>query len=360
MNLPMPAAPVRVLVLDDSAAMRRLVSQGLTRNGLLVVGEAASADEARAQIKVLSPDVLTLDIEMPGMNGLQFLENLMRLRPMPVIMVSTLTAERAPAALAAFELGALDVVLKPTSAAEVATFHDELAEKVRWAAHARRPLLPRRVDDEHVPALRTPAWIDGTVIVLGASTGGTEALQQVFRQLPGDLPPIVVVQHIPAGFSTAFAATLNRVSAVTVSEAEDGDVLETGRAYVAPGGRQLRIQTRGPRRRLRVTDEGRHNHHAPSVDLLFGSLAPTAAAFPIVAGLMTGMGADGAVGLKALHDGGARTFAQDQVSSVVWGMPQAAIRLGAADEVVGVRDMASCIVRLIGAQHTRATSAMAR
>ena len=340
--------------------MRRLVSQGLTGNGMVVVGEAASADEARTQIKLLSPDVLTLDIEMPGMNGLQFLENLMRLRPMPVVMVSTLTAERAPAALAAFELGALDVVLKPTSTAAVATFHDELAEKVRWAAQARRPLLARRVEEQLAP-LRAPAWIDGTVIVLGASTGGTEALQQVFRQLPADLPPIVIVQHIPAGFSTAFAATLNRISAVTVTEAEDGDVLEAGRAYVAPGGRQLRIQTRGTRRRLRVTDEGRHNHHAPSVDLLFGSLAPGSGdALPIVAGLLTGMGADGAVGLKALHDIGARTFAQDQVSSVVWGMPQAAIRLGAADEVLGVRDIATCIVRFVGAQHMRAPTAMAR
>lgn len=335
------------MIVDDSAAMRRMLSLGLERRGVEVVGEAANADQARTLIKEQSPDVLTLDIEMPGMNGLQFLENLMRLRPMPVIMVSTLTAERAPAALAAFELGALDVVLKPTSAAEVIAFHDEIAEKVLCAAQAKRP--HRRVEPDVQPALRAPAFPAGAVIAIGASTGGTEALQQIFRALPAEVPPIVIVQHIPAYFSTAFAATLDKLSAVRVSEAADGDLLVAGHAYVAPGGKQLRVQTKADKRRLRVTDEARHNHHAPSVDLMFESLVPSVSATtPVVAGLLTGMGADGAEGLRALRQAGARTFAQDQASSVVWGMPQAAIKLNAADEVVGIRDAAACVLRLLG------------
>lgn len=340
------ARPPRVVIVDDSAAMRRMLSLGLSRRGIDVVGEAANADQARTMIKELSPDVLTLDIEMPGMNGLQFLENLMRLRPMPVIMVSTLTAERAPAALAAFELGALDVVLKPSSAGEVIAFHDEIAEKVTWAAQSKRQ--SRRVETEAPAVLRAPSFPEGAVIAIGASTGGTEALQQVFRALPAEVPPIVIVQHIPAYFSTAFAATLDKISAVSVSEAVDGEVLAPGHAYVAPGGRQLRVQTKADRRRLRVTDEARHNHHAPSVDLLFESLVPSVSATtPVVAGLLTGMGADGAEGLRALRQAGARTFAQDQASSVVWGMPQAAVKLDAADEVVGIRDAAACVLRLL-------------
>ncbi len=344
--------PPRVVIVDDSAAMRRMLSLGLSRRGVEVVGEAANADQARVLIKEQSPDVLTLDIEMPGMNGLQFLENLMRLRPMPVIMVSTLTAERAPAALAAFDLGALDVVLKPTSAPEVIVFHDELAEKVRWAARSKRQ--GRRADAEPEAVLRAPSFSDGALIVLGASTGGTEALQQIFRLLPAELPPIVVVQHIPAYFSTAFAATLNKISAVTVTEAADGDLLEPGHAYVAPGGLQLRVQTKGDKRRLRVVEEARHNHHAPSVDLMFESLVPlVSSGMPVVAGLLTGMGADGAEGLRALRQAGAHTFAQDQASSVVWGMPQAAVKLDAADEVVGIRDAAACMLRLLGAPSKR-------
>jgi two-component system chemotaxis response regulator CheB len=243
-------------------------------------------------------------------------------------------------------------VLKPTSAAEVIVFHEELAEKVKWAARSKRQT--RRVEPESAP-LRAPSFPEGALVALGASTGGTEALQQIFRALPAEMPPIVIVQHIPAYFSTAFAATLDKISALTVTEAADGDLLVAGHAYVAPGGRQLRIQTKNDRRRLRVTDEARHNHHAPSVDLMFDSLvASVSPTTPVVAGLLTGMGADGAEGLQALRRVGARTFAQDQASSVVWGMPQAAIKLEAAEEVVGIRDAAACVLRLLAAKRPHA------
>lgn len=329
------ARPVRVLVVDDSALVRQLMTEILSADpGIEVVGTAADPLIARQKIKQLAPDVLTLDVEMPRMDGLTFLQNLMRLRPMPVVMVSTLTAAGADTTLEALALGAVDFATKPSVdvATGLAAYADVLRAKVREAARATVRYLETEASDD---ARYTPVPYRSTdrIIAIGASTGGTEAIRAVLGSLPADAPPVVIAQHIPASFSGPFAERLDRHSRLAVREAVDGDAVLPGHAYVAPGGQHLRVQRSGARWLCRLGDDAPVNGHRPSVDVLFDSVARAAGARASAA-LLTGMGEDGARGLLALREAGAATLAQDQATSVVWGMPGAAVARGAAGEVV--------------------------
>ncbi len=346
---------IRALVVDDSATMRSLIAAALRRDpGIEVVGQAACAAEARQAIKALNPDVVTLDIEMPAMNGLEFLDKIMRLRPMPVVMVSTLTSRGADATLRALELGAFDCVAKPS----VAGLHafDALAATVRAAARARvRPRICS-MTARPLPAAPPPGFRpDGRVLAIGSSTGGVEALLAILAQLPANCPPTVIAQHMPEMFTRSFAARLNRACAAEVSEATDGAPLLPGRIYLAPGGpAHLQITGSGQiagtgawRCRLRPGDPV--SGHRPSVDVLFASVAK--AAGPRALGvILTGMGRDGAQGLLAMRQEGARTLGQDEASCVVYGMPKAAFEMQAVEKQVRLEDIAAEIIETTNLQ----------
>ncbi|MGY1423989.1 protein-glutamate methylesterase/protein-glutamine glutaminase [Lysobacter sp. A289] len=341
---------VRVLVIDDSALMRRLMSDLLSVDPLIeVVGTAADPFIARTKIKRLSPDVLTLDVEMPRMDGLAFLGNLMRLRPMPVVMVSTLTAKGAAVTLDALAAGAVDCIAKPQTdvVGGLSAYGEELRAKVRQAAKTR---TGHRVS---VPTQPVPAAAyrhpNLHVIAIGASTGGTNAILDVLSALPADTPPVVIAQHIPAAFSAAFAERLNQHSAMTVLHAGPSQPLLRGHAYIAPGGLHLRVYRRGTTWHCGTSDDEQVNGHRPSVDVLFESVARHVGS-GAGAALLTGMGSDGARGLLALRDAGAYTLAQDQPSSVVWGMPGAAVALGAAKQVAPLNEVA---IRLLARGEAR-------
>jgi two-component system chemotaxis response regulator CheB len=326
---------IKVLVVDDSGFVRKLLTTVLSADDELeVVGGVRDPFEARELIKKLNPDVLTLDVEMPRMDGITFLNNLMRLRPMPVVMVSSLTATGADATLAALQAGAIDFVTKPSLdlAAGLEAVSAELIGKVKAAARANlstRLTAQPRSSVEKVKALETT----DRVIAIGASTGGTEAIADVLATMPPDAPGIVIAQHIPEMFSERFAARLDRETALTVREARDGAQLLTGHAYVAPGGKHLRVERSGLKYFCAVNDDEPVNRHRPSVDVLFESVAKNVG-HNAVAMLLTGMGADGAAGLLSLKSAGAHTIAQDKDSSVVWGMPGEAVKRGAACEVL--------------------------
>ena len=337
----MAARPVRVLVVDDSALVRALMSELLGADpGIEVVGTASDPYIARDKIKKLEPDVLTLDVEMPRMDGLTFLRNLMRLRPMPVIMVSSLTEAGAAVTLDALAAGAVDFVAKPRIdvARGLVEYGARLAEKVKLAARARvGHAAPAATPHREGPIGHHST---GRLLAIGASTGGTEAIREVLGQMPADAPATVIVQHIPAAFSASFAERLDRHSRMAVTEARDRQPLLPGHAYVAPGGRHLRVARSGGQWICRLGDDAPVCHHRPSVDVLFESVA-AAAGRDACAALLTGMGEDGAAGLLALRRAGALTIAQDEATSVVWGMPGAAVALGAAAEVVPLRQVAA-------------------
>jgi len=347
------APAIRVLVVDDSALVRKLLCEILASvEGIDVVGTAQDPYVARERIKELNPDVLTLDVEMPRMDGLTFLRNLMRLRPMPVVMVSSLTARGADVTLQALELGAIDFVTKPALdlANSLETYRDELAEKIRVAARARVRSAPppRRLSVDEVLPERPARHFRTTdrLIAIGASTGGTEAVKEVLMRLPPDSPAVVVAQHIPPGFSTAWAERMNRLARLVVKEASDGDRLMSGYAYIAPGDRHLLVTRDGARYVCRLSQAAPVNRHRPSVDVLFRSVAQ-AAGTNASAALLTGMGADGAQGMKELHKMGAYTVAQDESTSVVWGMPGEAVRRGAVTEVLPLNDIAAALARAL-------------
>ena len=357
---------VRVLVIDDSALVRKLLSAMLASDpGIEVVGTAPDPLVARDRIKQLDPDVLTLDVEMPRMDGLTFLENLMRLRPMPVVMVSSLTERGADVTLRALELGAVDFFTKPGSdlAGSLEASAAEVCAKVKAAALARprRRTAVRRLDvaprlsaDAVLPLSQTPGSRGGSpIIAIGASTGGTEAIRVVLETMPPDAPPIVVTQHIPAAFSGPFAARMDHCSAMRVCEARDGQPIQPGHAYVAPGSQHLLVMWDGARHVCRLHDGPPVNRHKPSVDVLFRSLAASAGA-ATVAVLLTGMGDDGARGLLELQQAGATTLVQDEESSVVWGMPGAAWKLGAASEMQPLDHIAARLLTLAHQIHVSA------
>lgn len=331
---------VRVLVVDDSPTMRALLSNLLRRDPEIeVVGAAGDPYEARTAIKELNPDVLTLDVEMPRMSGLEFLEKLMRLRPMPVVMVSTLTQEGAETTLDALELGAIDCIGKP-GAGMVAEAFSELADKVKSAARSRvRPASERPAS----PGPRAGFQPNGRIVAIGSSTGGVEALMSVLSAFPANCPPTVITQHMPPSFTKSLADRLNRTYAPRITEAEDGAPLESGRIYIAPGGeRHLEVMASvgGLRCRLRASDPV--NGHRPSVDALFHSVAQTRLA--AVGAILTGMGKDGAQGLLAMREAGAETIGQDEASCVVYGMPKAAFSIGAVGRQLPLERIGSAIL----------------
>jgi two-component system chemotaxis response regulator CheB len=352
--------PTRVLIVDDSALVRQLLTDILSRDpGIEVLGAAPDPFIAREKIKALKPDVITLDVEMPRMDGLTFLENLMRLHPLPVIMVSSLTEAGAGVTLQALELGAVDFVTKPKVdvASGLHEYAEQLIAKVKGAARAR--LRPRNGSSGAVngvdpkmsadavlakkatrPAYRTT----DRLIAIGASTGGTEAIKEVLARMPADAPAVVITQHIPEAFSGPFAERMNRCSPMSVSEARDGQPIMAGCAYIAPGGRHLLVQRDGAHFRCKLSDGPPVNRHRPSVDVLFRSVAQSAGSNAVGA-ILTGMGDDGAAGLKEMQDAGSPTMAQDEATSVVWGMPGAAVKLGAAAQVLPLEKIAQELLR---------------
>jgi two-component system chemotaxis response regulator CheB len=336
---------IRVLIVDDSATMRKLIAAALHDSvEFTVVGEAADPLQARAAIKILNPDVITLDVEMPNMNGLEFLERLMRLRPTPVVMVSTLTSRGAEATLAALELGAVDCICKPTP--ENPRTFDTLPEKVRAAAVAR-PRAPQCASSgaRAVGAPDADFAPNGKVVAIGSSTGGVEALLSIVGRLPANCAPTVITQHMPGTFTKSFAERLNRACAAEVSEACDGDPLLPGRVYLAPGGENHLEIDGAATLRCRVMPGSPVSGHRPSVDVLFDSVARTARSRALGV-ILTGMGRDGARGLLALRDAGGRTLGQDESSSVVYGMPRAAFEIGAVERQLPLDKIAPAIRQL--------------
>ena len=351
---------IRVLIVDDSALVRSLLTEMLgSAPDIEVAGVAADAHAAREKIKRLNPDVLTLDVEMPRMDGITFLRNLMRLRPMPVVMVSSLTERGADVTLDALTLGAVDYLPKPKIdlAATLQDYRDELIEKIRTAACASvQALAPQRAAlspgpahsaDAVLPKAAGPRQLRTTdrIIAIGASTGGTEAIKEVLTRLPPDCPGVVIAQHIPKAFSGPFARRMDGCSAVSVCEAQDGQQILAGHVYIAPGDRHLLVVRDGARYVCRLDDGVPVNRHKPSVDVLFRSVAQNAGRNAIGA-LLTGMGKDGARGLKEMLDSGSGTIAQDEATSVVWGMPGEAVALGAALHVVPLEGVAARIRQL--------------
>lgn len=333
---------IRVLVVDDSAVIREVLARTLGRDGdITVVGTAVDPLDARNKIKSLSPDVVTLDIEMPNMNGLAFLDKLMRLHPIPVVMVSTLTKKGANETLLALELGAVDFVAKPSAdlAGGIDGFGASLRDKVRAAA-VSDVRKQRQAAPPSQGRLRTAAGPDGALIALGASTGGVEAIRVVLGEMPTDCPPIVIAQHMPAGFTARFAARLNELSAISVSEAQDRMPLERGRAYVAAGDHHLRVERSSGQLKCRVVQGELTSGHRPSVDVLFTSVAETVGPLAVGA-ILTGMGRDGAVGLKKMRDAGAYTVGQSQSSALVYGMPRVAFEEGAVAEQASIEMIAA-------------------
>ncbi|WP_096740284.1 protein-glutamate methylesterase/protein-glutamine glutaminase [Pseudoalteromonas atlantica] len=328
---------VKVLIIDDSPLIRRLLSEILSQaSDIEVVGCAEDPYQAREMIKLLNPDVLTLDVEMPKMDGISFLRNLMRLRPMPVVMISTLTQQGSPITLEALELGAVDFIAKPTVNVkqQMSQYAYVVQQKVRVAAGARVRSF-KKVSTVSEPLPSNAQFLLNKIIAIGASTGGTEAIKEVLIKMPTNCPAIVITQHIPPVFSTSFAQRMDRTCAINVKEAQHGDKLTAGWAYIAPGGLHLSIKKRGASLYCELDDSEPVNRHKPAVDVLFNSLLECGAK-NIVAALLTGMGSDGAKGLLSIKQAGGYTIAQDEFSSVVWGMPKAAVDLGAANEIVAL------------------------
>jgi len=343
--------PVRVLVVDDSALMRRLITSILSSDPEVeVIGAVNDPFAAREKIKELNPDVITLDVEMPRMDGIAFLEKIMSLRPMPVVMFSSLTREGADVTLRALELGAVDFLTKPDGALQIglAERQAEIIAKVKAAARSRvrQMPLPSRT------AVRCGPYSPDRIIAIGASTGGVEALNHILRAMPADSPGIVITLHMPPKFTASFARRLDDVCAVKVKEAQSGDVVLPGHAYIAPGHAHLRIRRSATNYVCVVEGNDRVNGHCPSVDALFFSAAEQAGPKAIGV-ILTGMGRDGADGLLAMRTNGARTLGQDEASCVVYGMPKVAFQRGAVEAEIALADMAGQIMALLSGEGRR-------
>jgi len=350
--------PIKVLIVDDSAIVRKLLADSLKGEpDIEVVGGAGDPFVARDMILRLEPDVLTLDIEMPRMDGLSFLRRLMASRPMPVIIISSLTQSGSVATIDALRAGAVDVLAKPGGPTSVGELAQRLKQRVRAIRGVPMASLVRAAASPAVAAPATtvrfdlPRWRHG-IIAIGASTGGPQAIESVLTRMPAETPPIVIAQHMPAGFTKAFAERLDKVCAIRVIQAAGGELLEPGTAYVAPGEHHLVVQARGIKLMTGLHDGPPVHHQRPAVDELFFSLAKLRGV-PIVATLLTGMGSDGADGLLALRQAGAETIAEDEHSCIVFGMPREAIARGAAMHVATLLRMPAlipeCFARVAGA-----------
>ncbi|MGV3494789.1 MAG: protein-glutamate methylesterase/protein-glutamine glutaminase [Ramlibacter sp.] len=345
---------IRVLVIDDSAVMRAFLGRVVqSQPDMELLGVSPDPVIAIDKIRRGAPDVITLDVEMPRMNGLDFLRNLMAVRPLPVIMISSLTRQGAETTMRALELGAVDFFPKPSRLEELESGAHEIAEKIRAAAGARVSRRGRAFPAtsaaplEKLPHLQGPAAVAGLqrVIGIGASTGGVEALREVLTELPPHIPPILIAQHMPPGFTETFARRLDTLCQIHVKQAEDGDVVRPGVAYIAPGGRHLQLARRGINYYTQVTDDPPVNRHRPSVDTLFRSIARTAGRQAIGV-MLTGMGGDGADAMLEMSQRGAYTIAQDEASCVVFGMPRQAIAAGGVREIASLSDIAGRIEAL--------------
>ncbi|MBJ7220396.1 MULTISPECIES: protein-glutamate methylesterase/protein-glutamine glutaminase [unclassified Brenneria] len=341
---------IKVLCVDDSALMRQIMTEIINSHpDMEVVATAPDPLVARDLIKKFNPQVLTLDVEMPRMDGLDFLEKLMRLRPMPVVMVSSLTGKGSEITLRALELGAIDFVTKPQLGIRegMLAYSELIAEKIRMAAKAR---LPQRSKTNEPMAMiqHTPLLSSEKLIAIGASTGGTEAIRHVLQPLPPTSPALLITQHMPPGFTKSFAERLNKLCQITVKEAEDGERVLPGHAYIAPGARHLELARSGANYQVRLNDGPPVNRHRPSVDVLFRSVAQYAGR-NAVGVILTGMGNDGAAGLLELHQAGAYTLAQNEASCVVFGMPREAIAMGGVDEVVDLHQVSQRMLAQISA-----------
>ncbi len=352
---------IRVVVVDDSALVRSLLAEIINRQrDMECVGTANDPLIAREMIRELNPDVITLDVEMPRMDGIDFLGRLMRLRPMPVVMISTLTERGAEVTMKALELGAVDFVAKPRVgvASGLNDLANDIVEKIRVAAvaHVHRALAPRPAVSAAAASGGKPASANllgrvstEKIIFIGASTGGTEAIKEVLMPMPADSPAIVITQHMPPGFTTSFATRLNNLCQITVKEAVNGERIMPGHAYIAPGGRQFSVARSGANYVAVVNDDPPVNRHKPSVEVLFKSAAAVVGqnAFGV---MLTGMGADGAAAMTEMRDAGSYNYVQDEASCIVFGMPREAIAHGAANEVLPLTQIAPALIaRLRGA-----------
>jgi len=352
---------IKVVVVDDSALVRSLLTEIINRQpDMQCVGAASDPLVAREMIRELDPDVITLDIEMPRMDGLEFLSRLMRLRPMPVVMVSTLTEQGAEITLRALEMGAVDFVAKPRIGVSsgLSELSGDIVEKIRIAAkaHVRRLTASPAAQvgaatqgsSTDIPRAPLPRMSTEKVICIGASTGGTEAIREVLVPMPADAPAIVITQHMPPGFTTSFATRLDGLCKIRVQEASHGQRILPGHAYIAPGGRHLRIDRSGSNYVAVVEDTEPVNRHRPSVEVLFRSAARVLG--PNAIGVMlTGMGADGAQAMREMKDAGSYNYVQDEASCVVFGMPRMAIQAGAAHEVLALRQIAPAVLAYLAA-----------
>lgn len=341
---------IRVLNVDDSALMRQVLAQLLSKDpGIEVVGSAPDPYIAREKIKALNPDVITLDVEMPKMDGLTFLEKLMRGRPMPVVMVSSLTEAGCQTTLRALELGAVDYITKPKIDLRngMEGIADDLIEKVkaaaiakiRGAANGAGPAQPRQATPLSSAMIKTT----DTIIAIGSSTGGTEAVKDVLEVLPPNTPPILITQHMPEHFTKTWADRMNQICRISVKEAVDGDSVLPGHALIAPGSYHMTLVRNGARYSVRINQDPPVNRHRPSVDVMFDSVAQYAGG-NAVGVILTGMGGDGAKGMLAMKQAGAYTIAQDEASCVVFGMPKEAIKLGGVDKILPLGDIASAVL----------------
>jgi len=352
-----------VLIVDDSALVRQMLTEILNNDPRLeVIGTASDPLIARDKIKQLHPDVLTLDVEMPRMDGVTFLSNLMRLHPMPVIMVSSLTEKGADITLQALEIGAIDFVAKPKVDVKqgLQEYATEICDKVASAAGSKildswRPATNTASIDavekhttDAVLGKTAPRKLKTTdkIIAIGASTGGTEAIKEVLMRMPADSPGTVITQHIPAAFSGPFANRMDKNCAMTVYEASDGQQILPGHVYIAPGDQHLIVERSGARYICRLNDGPPVNRHRPSVNVMFRSVAQNVGANAIGV-MLTGMGDDGAEGMKEMHDNGAHTLAQDEKTSVVWGMPGEAVKHGGVDEIVPLHNITNKLIALM-------------
>ncbi len=339
--------PIRVLVIDDSAVMRKLLTEFInSQPDLEVVGAAPDAPTAREMIKTVNPDVLTLDVAMPKMDGLEFLERLMRLRPMPVVMVSSYTEAGSDTTLKALELGAVEFIGKPRvePGHSLDDYAQELAEKIRAAKGARLRKPPAAAQ----PIPSVPRGVaTNKIIFVGASTGGTEALKHFLLGMPADCPPILVVQHMPETFTASFAKRLDSLCAPRVIESKGNEKVEAGTVYIAPGHSHLQVRKTASGLVTELLQTPPVNRHRPAVDVLFHSAAQLVGRNALGV-ILTGMGKDGAQGMLAMHQAGARTYGQDEASCVVYGMPREAAQIGAVDEVVSLDEMSRRVLVGLG------------